>query len=747
MPTLDKLTTEVSWEVDTSGLDKYEIKISQAETSTASLSVGIATADKEISGISSANIGRLAQDIEIASESVEEISAVAGLMSNAVDGVGESAHEVSIDMDALAVSSNAALQKLVLLAENAHKASEEIDNESRKTAKAAKESKDFDTAMRKLTDDISGFASGMVKIGGLIAGIFTGAGVLASREIGIQARLANSVGMTSDAYLAWDGVLSQMGLSGERVVDMVEETANKLGELQGLGKMSSAQDALKMLGLEFENLKTLKPEEQFREIMSAAKSLEDESVARSATDMIFGGDANKVLGHLRTLDGSLEDILDSYQKYNFLTERGVAGSEALADTLKNIGTAGKTFLAEVTGRLAESLGPVVDQFFDWVTANRQLIDQKIEGVVKSLSTAIRWVGWGAEKIVNLVESMGGIGNTIRGVAVSFAAWKLQSWTMQLSALASKMSLSSAALKGMEIASKGLKAIGLGGLFGAAYLALEDLYYYLTGGKSAIGRFMDENLPKAESAMLHFFGVLDEGMSKQQKTDVTAAFQQGILDGIDRTKSFFGSVDGAMKGVSDAAEYAGIKVANFGASIATEIGAEINLLGGSIAETVSGAIDGATKAFSSFFSGIYEYGKGVVRSINDFVSGIGDSISAFFSGIFDGITSKFKGVIEAIQTAAKNIPLIGGMFESQNFGAPALAMANTGIAGISSGVVSGAPSVPQWAKNTAPSSSIFNMNAPINVSAKTDASPQDIANEVSKALKRNFSDIKTTGIKR
>lgn len=721
MPVLDKLTTEVSWDIDTSKLEQYEVKVSQAEVSTGELSAEISKTDKAL---------------------------------NSVDGtkladVGEVSQEVSIDLNALAVSSNSALLKLVQMAEEAKSAGAALDAEAKKTAKAEKESKDFADALQRLESGLSGFALGLAKIGGLVAGIFTGTGVLASREIGIQARLAGSVGMTTDAYLAWDGVLGQMGLNGERAVDMIGETANKLGELQGLGEMSSAQDALKMLNLEFKDLQTLKPEEQFRAIMSAAKDIEDEGVARSAVDMIFGGDASKVLGHLRTLDGSLDDILDQYRKYNFLTERGVAGSAMLADSLKNIGTAGKTFLAEVTGRLAETLQPTVDQFFEWALVNREIIDQKIEGVVKGLSDAVRWLAWGAEKVVKLMESMGGVANAIKSVAVAFGAWKLQTWIVQLAALASKMQMSSSALKGMEIASKGLKSVGLAGLFGAAYLALEDLYYYLTDGKSAIGRFMDENLPKAESAILHFFGVLDEGMSKQQKIDATAAFRAGILDGIERTKEMFSSADGFFGTLSGAAGYAGenIRGAFFGAldSVSEKFGeffVGVDAYFGNAADSIGSILAGIGDFVSTLFSSI-------LATIQNTISGVGTAIADFFSGIFQSISDKFFAVVESIKTAAKSIPVIGDMIS----GAPTLAagpipaFAGAGLAPIPSGTISGVSTSPSWARKMQGGAQTVNMNSPITVNAKTDASAQEIGEAVSKALKNNFSGIKTTGIKR
>jgi hypothetical protein len=737
MPVLDKLTTIVEWDVDTSQLERYEALVGTAESKTSGLSSAAVIADEKIGGIKSAAVRALGQDVEIANESLAAFAAGSvgasgkarriGAAADAAardlsgfsaiaDAAGDATEGAAVDMQRLAIESNEALRALVQMGRESQDTKRNLDEQAKATAAAAKataeakkRAKEFDDGLKNFGGSIAGTLGHLAKMGGIIAGIFTGAGVLASREIGIQSRLAASVGMTTDAYLAWDGVLSQMGLNGERAVDMVEEAANKLGELKGLGEMSSAQDALKMVGIEFANIKDLAPEEQFREIMSAAKDLEDEGIARSAVDMIFGGEANKVLGHLRTLDGSLEDILNQYQKYNFLTERGVEGSSQLADAMKNVTTAGKTFLAEITGRLAETLGPTVDKFFDWALANRQIINQKIEGAVRAIADALRWVAWGAEKTIKLVDALGGAGSVIKEVALAFAAWKVQSWVTQLSALATKMTLSGKALSAMKMAAEGLKSVGLTGLFSAAYLAVEDLYYFLTGGKSAIGQFMDDQLSKAENAMLKFFGVLDENMTAQEQRDITAGFQQGFMDGIDLASRFFnGMLDGA-----------------------------VNAFNG-LGALLSGFIDSAGTAFSN----------------------LGDSISGFFKGVFGTLIEKFYAVVDGMREKLRSIPLLGDLIGDGEVrgglasaapvfaagGTPAFASAGIIPRGSASVTPVSSP-LPGWSRGAIGQSTPTTINAPINIHARTNASAQEIASEVSKALNRSLDNVKTTGIRR
>lgn len=190
-------------------------------------------------------------------------------------------------------------------------------------------------------------------------------------------RLAQSVGQTSEAMSAFGVIASQMGLSTENVIDLAEEMNNKLGEFSGLEDMTSAREALQMMGLEFENIRDLTPEEQFAAITNALVGMEDAQQASSAADMIFGGEGSRIFGLLHRLGLSYDDVIEQYREANFLTEEGRRGAGRWATSMRRLGVNATTLGQNLSGVLGGALSNVVDQFSTWLETNQELINSKI----------------------------------------------------------------------------------------------------------------------------------------------------------------------------------------------------------------------------------------------------------------------------------------------------------------------------------------------------------------------------------
>ncbi|MGR3468504.1 MAG: hypothetical protein ACU0CI_11575 [Shimia sp.] len=129
-------------------------------------------------------------------------------------------------------------------------------------------------------------------------------GTLANQRTREMQALAASVGQNVDTMEALAVAGKALGFNYDNIVDLAEEMHNKLGEFAGLGEMNSAKEALEMIGLEFKDLKKLKPEDQFEKIVDAIAGMEDAQKASSAADMLFGGEASKFFGDLRPVSSS-----------------------------------------------------------------------------------------------------------------------------------------------------------------------------------------------------------------------------------------------------------------------------------------------------------------------------------------------------------------------------------------------------------------------------------------------------------
>lgn len=119
-------------------------------------------------------------------------------------------------------------------------------------------------------------------IGGVVAGIVAKKGFDAIMDMDALGDAAAKVGLTANEYKRFSTVMEKMGLDGKELAGSVFPKMNKaLGEKSG-------QDALKKIGLSFDTLKTMSPEERFKTIGSAIADVgNDLERAQLETDL-FG---------------------------------------------------------------------------------------------------------------------------------------------------------------------------------------------------------------------------------------------------------------------------------------------------------------------------------------------------------------------------------------------------------------------------------------------------------------------------
>lgn len=257
---------------------------------------------------------------------------------------------------------------------------------------------DINTAMRKIgknTGLSDGFSSltknlkTLAKISTAIGGAFTGL-TLISQQATAHDALAKSVGLSGKSLSAWGGIVGKAGFDTEHVVDLVEEMNNKFGELESLGEMSSATDSLKMLGISFEDIKDLKPEEQFEKIMQAAALLDNPQIGASAVDMLLGGEANKLLGVLRAeseaTGKSIKELLKEQERLNFSSDEGRKGNEKMAGESLKLFSALKSALFEIVGILGNTLAPLITKLTDWLVENFDDIREYVKKFANTLKT-------------------------------------------------------------------------------------------------------------------------------------------------------------------------------------------------------------------------------------------------------------------------------------------------------------------------------------------------------------------------
>lgn len=210
-------------------------------------------------------------------------------------------------------------------------------------------------------------AGGAMGLGGIMAAGTAAAALNA--HTAEQAGMARSYGVSTNTFRAWDGIGKQMGLSGENLGDLAEELANKVGEIKSLGEQSSVTDGLKMMGLSLSELKGKSNEDQMATVLNRALMMDDEQAARSAVDMIMGGEANKIAAWMRVTGKTYEELMAVQKRYILTTEDSDAaatrGQFALSNLWVSVSTAAQSVLGTLAGELAPSITKHADDFSGW----------------------------------------------------------------------------------------------------------------------------------------------------------------------------------------------------------------------------------------------------------------------------------------------------------------------------------------------------------------------------------------------
>jgi len=245
----------------------------------------------------------------------------------------------------------------------------------------------------RVTDKLVFGMAGMVKrVGQIGTALSLGGGIAMTfmNKASAQSEvLANSVGVSVKTVDALARAIKPAGFEFDNVIDLIEEMNNKLGESGTIEEMAAVKDTMKVLGLEFANIKKLKPEDQFKVIVDAALQMKNIQDAAFALDSLFSGEGNKILGVLRQAGPNVAKILEAQEKLNFKTDEGRRGARMFTAQLNRLNAAFVTLASQISGRLGGGLAGVMQRIGDVIENNKVQINNFVEMVGQEMAPAIK----------------------------------------------------------------------------------------------------------------------------------------------------------------------------------------------------------------------------------------------------------------------------------------------------------------------------------------------------------------------
>ena len=266
----------------------------------------------------------------------------------------------------------------------------------------------------------AGLAGRGATTAGLLTGTTFGAGLAAitytNKLTAEQANLAAAVGLTRKEMAIWSGILEQAGLSGDNVVDMVEELNNKFGESKGLYEQTTAvRESMEILRLDFEKLKRLKPDQQFKEIIRAAQEIGGQR-AMSAADMLMGGEASKIIGFLNSLNMPLAQLMSRFDRLYVGSQEGLEGAKAFGRAWTDLTFSLGQALQELTGIIGKELAPEMKGWAERMAAAFRDNRDQITEFSSTIGSTLAQLGTGlaelASNLPTIVQAMTEISKVI-----------------------------------------------------------------------------------------------------------------------------------------------------------------------------------------------------------------------------------------------------------------------------------------------------------------------------------------------
>ena len=186
----------------------------------------------------------------------------------------------------------------------------------------------------QLKDTVAFFAKAAAAIAGATVAL-TAFTVATNRQTSIQTQLAEAYDISAESAENWGFLLGAVGLEANNVIRAAKDLNVRLGQaFSGIGDASTIKDAVKSLGLEFESLRDLKPEQQFRTILQAAKDLDNGQIALAASQQLLGRQGAIVTGFLRDQKGTIEELLIAIENKSASQQEVDNAIEQISDLLE-----------------------------------------------------------------------------------------------------------------------------------------------------------------------------------------------------------------------------------------------------------------------------------------------------------------------------------------------------------------------------------------------------------------------------
>ncbi len=231
-----------------------------------------------------------------------------------------------------------------------------------------------------------------------------------------MARLQDQTQFATEELSSMVRVFENAGLTSDNLGRSVRNVQREIAEVIEAG--DAAGTSLGELGLTFEDLQGLAPEEQFMRVVEALEGVEDANLRTAAASDIFRGQAENILRVIGETEGEFRRLVDATDAAFDDDDLNAAREyDAAMDDLSNAvedlwNELGRALLPALTD-LVESLNPIIEGIREWIDENPELT-QTIIKVTAAIGGIMAVLG-------PLIILLPGLKVAFAGVGVAIAA--------------------------------------------------------------------------------------------------------------------------------------------------------------------------------------------------------------------------------------------------------------------------------------------------------------------------------------
>lgn len=265
-------------------------------------------------------------------------------------------------------------------------------------------------------------ALGNLVAGGISSAIsgltdFMSSTISAGDEIDKNSQRAN---MSTDTYQEWARVLELGGGSASSLTTATKTLSNVITDAGNGG--ASAAEKLNSIGLSYEQIAALSPEEQFEAVVYALADMEEGSERTAAAQDLLGRAGMDLIPTLNSGKDAIEGMrAEAHDLGLVLSEDTIASSAAFNDSLTTLQSAVTGIAGNLMGELMPSLQGITDALTGLVNGNISLAEAF--GVSESVMSVIVGVVGGLATAFAVYEAAQ-IATTIATEAQTIAQWAM-----------------------------------------------------------------------------------------------------------------------------------------------------------------------------------------------------------------------------------------------------------------------------------------------------------------------------------